>query len=137
MLPYTAPLQPLLTLGEAGPQCGLLRIDIMSTIYMQSDDTRAAIFLANLILARAAERGYMDDPIEQQLTDMIDIFIWPAVRVAHHWSAVEPYAGPHRRLIHGTLVIIGQAIEVYTARALALLPSQLVAQGHAAVENNP
>jgi len=75
----------------------------------------------------------MDDPCEQAFTDMVDIFILPAARVAHQWSTVESSGGPHCPLIRDTLVTIGQAIEMYTARALALLPPQLVAQGHALV----
>jgi len=105
----------------------------MSSIHIQSDDTRAAIIISNLILARAAEWGKMDDPVERAFVDMVDISILPAVRVAHYWSAVELYAGPHRPLIRDTLVIIGQAIEASTARALALLPPQLVAHGRATV----
>jgi hypothetical protein len=49
----------------------------------------------------------MGNPSERAFIDMVDIFIWRAVRVAHGRSAVEPYAGPHRPLIQVTQVIIG------------------------------
>jgi hypothetical protein len=110
----------------------------MYDLNQQPDDTRVALLIATQLLARAAERGKMDDSNEQAFTDMVDISILPALRVTEQWQAIEPSAGPHHALIRDTLVIIAQAIEMYTARALALLPPQLVAQGRARVsaENN-
>jgi hypothetical protein len=117
MLPIQRRSSPYSHWEEQAPQPELLGVDTMSAIYTQSDDTRLALLIATQLLARAAERGKMDDPGERAFIDMVDISILPAVRVAHHWSAVEPYAGPYRPLIRDTLVIIGQAIEMYTARA--------------------
>jgi hypothetical protein len=105
----------------------------MPAIYTQSDDTRAAILLANLILTRAAERGTIDDPTECAFTDIVDISILPAVRVTEQWYALERAGGEQRQLIRDTLVIIGMAIDMYTERALALLPPKVVAAAHAQI----
>jgi hypothetical protein len=97
-----------------------------TSVYLQFDDTRVAIVIANQLLIDVLERGGIDDACECALLDLIDIRICPTLRVMQEWAELESTKGLPHALVRNTLMVLANALTTYTEQALALVSAQQV-----------